>query len=380
MALNVVPVASRRDLKTFIDLPRRLYADHETYHPPLTRDRRSFLDPKKSAFFKHGEAQYWLAFDDTRPVGRISAQIDHAAPPGDFDGVGLFGCFDTIDDGAVGAALLAVAEDWLRERGCAVARGPCLLSMNGEAGLLVEGQAEPPMLMVPWHPVYLGAHLEQAGYRKARDLYYYRIDTTKAALEAVSAGIKLKARRGDFTVRRLDRRHPGREMDIIRHVYNDAWQSNWGFVPLQDADLEAFRADLRPFLVPDGGIIVEIDGEAVGVAVVLPNIPDIASDLGADPTPFGWIRLLWRATMLRYDTARIILLGVKARFNKSLLGVAIAMTLVDELVQGAHRHKLESVEAGWVLENNIALIKILERFRADRVRTLRIYDKSLAGA
>lgn len=375
MPLHVVPVASPTDLDAFIALPSRLYAGDRRFQPPMTLDRQLALDPAKSAFFSHGEAQYWLALREGELVGRISAQIDHAAQSPDFRGVGLFGCLDAIDDIEVVRALIATAEAWLAGRGMMAIRGPCLLSMNGEAGLLVEGQAEPAMVMVPWHPEYLGPLIEACGYRRARDLHYYRINITPDALEPVARGLRLSARRGSFSVRRLNRFRPGREMELIRKVYNSAWQNNWGFIPLQEADLAAFKTDLRPFMKPDYGTVVEIGGEAVGISLVLPNLAEMSADLGVSPSLFGLIRLLWRATMKRFTSARVILLGINADRARTIEGVAIAMTLVDELVQLAGRYRLASVEAGWVLEDNRPLIAIIEKFRGVRVRTLRVFEK-----
>ena len=377
MSLVIVPVSTARDLATFIDLPRRLYAGDKRFIPPLTMDRQQYLDPKKSAFFSHGEAQYWLALRNGVPVGRVSAQIDRAATSADFAGVGMFGCLDTIDDAAVVGELVRVAEAWLRAKGMKQVHGPCMLSMNGEAGLLVDGHGEGPMLMVPWHPEYLGPLIEGCGYRRVRDLYYFRINITNEALDPITAKLHLSSWRWDFRVRRLNRFNPAREIDILREVYNDAWQNNWGFIPLQEADLAAFKSQLRPFMKPDYGTIIEKNGEALGIALVMPNLAEMSADLGVNPSPLGWLKLLWRGKMKRFSTARVILLGVKARCSKTVEGVAVAMTLVDELVQLARRYKLTSVEAGWVLENNRPLIAILERFKAQRVRTLRIFEKQL---
>ena len=377
MSLSIRPVTTRADLDTFVRLPARLYRDDPRYIPPLVRDRRAFLDPLRSAFFRHGEAQYFLAERNGRPVGRISAQIDRAAPKTTFDGIGFYGCLDAEDDAEVVSELLRTAEAWLGEKGMTTARGPCLLSMNGEAGLLVEGQDEPPMLMVPWHPEYLGPLIESSSHTKVRDLYYYRIDSHSDHLDRVTKRLGLARRRGALAVRRLDRRHAAREMELIRSVYNDAWQHNWGFIPLMPEDLEAFRRDLRLFLEPDGAIVVECEGEPAGVVLVLPNIAEMTRDLGTDPGPIGWTKLLLRALRKSYTTARIILFGVNDRFSGSMLGVTVAMTLLDEMVASARRHRLDSVEAGWVLENNSALIGIMEQFGARRVRTLRLYEHAI---
>jgi hypothetical protein len=61
MPLAVRPVASRRDLNTFIDVPFRLRRNDPQWVPPLRFERRAFLDRKKNPWFEHAEAEYFLA-------------------------------------------------------------------------------------------------------------------------------------------------------------------------------------------------------------------------------------------------------------------------------------------------------------------------------
>ena len=44
--------------------------------------------------------------------------------------------------------------------------------------------------------------------------------------------------RGEFTVRPLDMRHFDDEINRFKRVYNAAWEKNWGFVPLTDAEID----------------------------------------------------------------------------------------------------------------------------------------------
>src|SRR5205807_6625972 len=77
MALEIRAVESKKDLETFLHVPWTLGMKSDpNWVPPLLDDYRRLLDPKKSPFLKHGEAQCFLALQDGTPVGRISAQID----------------------------------------------------------------------------------------------------------------------------------------------------------------------------------------------------------------------------------------------------------------------------------------------------------------
>ena len=380
MSVILDPVESQSALKEFIRLPAELYKKLPRYTAPLTMERRDLLDPGKAPFFKHGEAKYWIARVGGNAVGRISAQIDQAQPAGTFDDAGLFGCLDAADDPDIVRALIECAEGWLRSKGRSRALGPCTLSMNGEPGLLVEGYDEPALIMVPWHPPYLASHLESCGYAKSCDLHYWRRRSKTETTSDLKLPEQLQPDRTGFSVRSLDMKNLAGEIDIVRQVYNDAWQDNWGFVPIMPEDVASIASDLKPFMRPEYGLIVEKKGRPVGVAILLPNLFEITGDLGADPSPLGWAKLAYRTFFHRFRSGRIILLGVRSEFRDSVGGALIAMTMVDKLSSFLLNFQYETdwIEAGWVLENNHALNKILNQFGFQRVRTLRLYDKSFS--
>src|SRR5438094_768056 len=78
VSVEVRAVGGRRDLTRFIDLPFALHANHPQWVPPLKLERRLFLNRRLNAFFRHGEAEYFLAWRAGRPLGRVSAHVDHA--------------------------------------------------------------------------------------------------------------------------------------------------------------------------------------------------------------------------------------------------------------------------------------------------------------
>lgn len=373
----VVEVASSDPaVAEFIDLPPRLYEGNPSYAPPLRFDRAMLLHPRKSAFWKEAPVRYWLARKDGRPAGRISAQLPPVLPVGMPARTGMFGCLDAIDDPAVVGALVEAARGWLREHGCEAMVGPCSLDMNDEPGLLVEGADEPPMTLYPWSPPFLGPALEALGFERLRDLHSWRLDGDAAS--ALPEGRRLAERIPGLTVRGADRRAFGRDIAILCDVYNDGWRDNWGFAPLTPADLEGLDQLIRWFVPEQAFRIVELDGEPVAVMLLVPNFFEITRGLAPRPGLLGWPRLLWRAARHRFRSGRIIVTGVSRRLRHTPQGAAIAALLVDELVASQAALGGEWVEAGWVLENNHALVRILERFRFRRNRTFRIYRQPIA--
>ncbi|MGI4946006.1 MAG: hypothetical protein ACRYHQ_36515, partial [Janthinobacterium lividum] len=162
--LAIVPVETKRQMRVFLQLPRRLYAGMPGFVPPLDLERRGMFHPKAAPFFAQGRARYFLARRGGRVVGRISAQVDPVTMAQWGGPIGLFGALDAANDPDAVSALLEHAVAWLKAEGMERARGPYALAPNGEAGLLVQGERERTMLMSPWHPAYLGPLVEQAGW------------------------------------------------------------------------------------------------------------------------------------------------------------------------------------------------------------------------
>lgn len=377
--IAVTPVASRKDLQDFLRLPRLLYRGMQGYSAPLDMEREQTLSPKKSPFFQNNEAVLFLARLKEKAVGRISAQILGDAPVQWPLKTGLFGCLDAIDDPRVTSALLDEAGRWLQARGMDRMRGPFNLSSNGETGLQIGGQSHTPMVMTPWHPPYLAAHVEALNLEPVKDVVSYSLDLARLGPSDLKRHRALTARTtGDIKVRGLDLRHLRRDIGIITTIYNDAWSSNWGFTPISDAESLAMADSLKAIIQQDMAVIVERDGMPIAVALWIPNIQEMVADMDGRLLPFNWIRFLWRARRRAYSSCRVILLGVaqSERGNPSNLGLPAMM--IGELVHRSINHRIRQVELGWVLEDNSGLRRTIERIGGTISTTHRIYEIGLS--
>jgi len=379
MVIEVSKVSSRSELKTFMSAPAHLYRHFDEYFPPLELEMRKILDPRKAPFFKHGEAQFWLAHKDGQLVGRISAQIDASQPHTAYGNAGLFGCLDVADDLEVTRALLQAAEGWLLEKGVERAVGPFMLNINEMAGLLVDGHDLEPMIMVPWHPPYMARHFAGLPYRQCRDLHYWRLDWLQEKEARYSARPRLPRLPKDVRIRNLDFRSFDRDLEIVRSLYNSAWKENWGFVPLQPEDVEGLGTDLKPFLKEEMGVIVEKAGEPVAMAIIIPNISEITADIAPNPTLLGWLKLAYRTIFHKFQSGRIILFGISPELRHSVGGAIVAMSMVEQIIERLLKlnRQTGAIEAGWVLDNNQPLRNILKQQGFKISRTLRLYERSL---
>ena len=373
--LQIHPVKSRSDINEFICLPRKLYDRLPGYTPPLDYERRQLLHPSHGAYFKVGEVRYWTARRGKNAVGRISAQIDSFTPNGGGAGIGGFGCLDSIDDGEVVSALLASAAEWLRSRGMMRMRGPFTLSINGESGLQIEGQTQRPMILMPWHPAYLAPLVTAAGLLPVRDLLAYSALQEPPNIPVPKRLLKSIKVRG-LAVRRLSH-----DAELMRNIFNSAWQDNWGFVPLTVADTTALCRSFRPFLHSKCGIFLERDGEVLAFGLFVPNLFDIVRDLDGRLFPFNWAHFASRAIWSKYSSVRAVLTGVRHELQNTMLGGALSILLIREAFRSWKHwpHELKEVEMGWILDNNRRMCGILEALGCVVTKRYRLYEKPLAS-
>lgn len=368
----VTPVRGRAELARFIRLPERLHAADPHYIPPLHLERQQALSPRTNPYFEHAEAQYFLAQRDGRDVGRISAQVDRLAGEGD----GHFGFIAAEDDPEVFRALLAAAEEWLRARGKRRAVGPFNLSINEESGLLVDGFDSPPMLLMPHDARYVARHLEGCGYAKAKDTIAYLYDIAHE-LPAAARRLIDTRKPSSLAVRGLDMGRYVEEFDIVTAIFNEAWSANWGFIPFTEAEIRHMAKSMKPLISPQSVAIAEMDGEAVGFGVLLPNLNEAIADFRGRLLPFNWLKLLLRLKR-GTRTARVPLMGIRKPYQGGVLGGLIAFMIIDRLREGARARGVERVELSWILEDNLPMRRIIESLGAVPYKTYRLYEKPLA--
>ncbi len=337
-------------------------------------DVRAMLSRKKNPFFEHSDAQYFLAERAGEVAGRIAAIQNRKHNRYHQDSVGFFGFFECVDDQAVADALFTVAAEWLRERKLTVMRGPTSFSINDECGLLVEGFDTPPTLLNPHNPSYYVRLIERAGFIKAKDLYQYCASVTDKGIampERLIRGAQVVADRYQLRARKLDMGHYKDEVQRIKQVYNSAWDKNWGFVPLTDAEIDHIAKQLRPIVVPEGVVFVERGAELVGFAAALPDF-----NVALKNNPSGWIfpgiiKILWAGRKNR--RLRILLLGVLPEHRKSGADVVLYKWIWEK----GYALGFRWAEAGWILEDNAAMNNSLKRNGLEHYKTLRIYDRPL---
>lgn len=369
--MNVVPVRDPARLEEFIRLPFRLYQADRNWVPPLLSAERKMLDPARNPFYRHAEAAHFLAEKDGRVAGRISAVVNRLHNETHGDKTGFWGYFETENDPEVSGALFAQAAAWLKERGMERMLGPANPSLNDPCGLLVEGLGWSPFVLMTYNPAFYVKLVEEAGFAKAMDLVAYILvenDVEREKIDRVAAAVR---RRADVKIRSIDPSRFESELAIIQDVYNDAWEKNWGFVPMTAEEVRFMAEDLRPVLLPELAYIAELGGRAVGFAFAVPDVNHILKKCRGSLLPFGWWHFL-RFNLRKIPTYRLVALGVRRELQHLGLGTLFYQQYLD----ASRAHGYKAAELSWVLETNDLMNRAIKMMGAKAYKTYRLYEKS----
>jgi GNAT superfamily N-acetyltransferase len=371
--VEIRPVADRRELRRFIQLPFRLYRREPKWVPPLLMDERKRHDRQRNPFFRHADAQYFLAWRDGEPVGRITAHIDHSFNEYQGNRWGLFGFFECEQDSDTARALFEAAAGWLGERGRDRMVGPMDFTTNDECGLLIEGHEMTPIILSPWHHPYYRELVEGAGFTKAMDLLMWSLWVTER--EGVDPAIWEAAKKAEtehgIHFRSMRKRDLEAEVQRFLDVYNAAWERNWGSVPLTPEEARHYAKDLKPVLDENWAFLAEKNGEVVGAALTLPDYNQVLIHLHGRVLPFGWLKVLWYRRKI--DKVRVFALGVKPEYQHT----GVAARFYEMHFDAAARTPQKGGEMGWILESNEPMNRAMAGMGGEVVRRFRIYEKQL---
>ena len=365
---RVAPVCDRRDHREFLAFPYRLYREDPHWVAPLRIAQKELLDTAKHPFWAHAERECFLARNATGTLGRIAAIVDRNYNQFHNEAAGFFGFLETVNDAEVAQALLEAAAGWLRQRGAQVIRGPVNPSTNYECGLLVEGFDSSPWVMMPYNPPYYAGLIEQAGWRPAKDLYAYYLNTEIVTLAKVERVAERAMKAGELRVRPMRMSDFQEEAALTWQIYNSAWSRNWGFTPMSREEFLHLARDMKPILNPELVLFAEVSGKPAGFVLALPDINRALKPARGRLFPLGLLKIMYHKRTIR--GMRVITLGVLEQHRTA--GVAAA--LLAEIIRSGIRQGFREAETSWVLEDNVLMNRSLEALSARRYKTYRIYE------
>jgi len=370
--ITVKKVEDKKALNQFIDFPYALYKNDEKYVPELRLMTKETLNKKKNPFFKHGEADYFIATNEAgKVVGRIAAITNQAYVDHWKENWGFFGFYEAVEDKEVTKALFDAAVTWLKEKGVEGMYGPMNPSTNDPCGTLIEGFDTPPFVMMTHNKEYYDRVFLEYGLEKRMDLlaWYLRHKKIPERMLKLSAKIEERLKSQGIIIRQVDFKNIEEEAPKIRYIYNEAWKDNWGFIPMTEDEFMTLVKELKMITTPDLVFMVEDNGKPVAFSATVPNINEIFIKIrNGKLFPFNFLKLI--NFKKKVKSVRVLTLGILENYRKTGIDACLyAKTFHNGTKRGYHFG-----EASWILEDNVMMNRALENINAEMYKKYRIYQ------
>lgn len=372
--IEIHPVTTKHERHTFLTFPWKIYRDDPLWVPPLLPERRKLITPETSSFFKHGQAEFFIAWRDGEPVGTICAALDVEQNEARGQQNCVIGFFEAIDDEDVARALFDKARDWALAHGLDCLYGPFNLDYEAAYGVLIEGRDRPAALLCGHTPPYYERFFDQYGFRPTRGdnlAYAVSLVDSPQILQLARMADRVRQTR-QFSVRmaRLDRWEE--EVDVIHPMINASLAHLPDHRPWPREELHNLFEPFLQIADPDLILFAEENGKAIGFFPGVPNINETLIHANGLRYPWDYLVLWWHA---RRQPECLSIKSVLV--YPEYWGSGAAILLFDEMVRRARPKGYRWVDLSLTSADNPRTPMLAERFGGQIYKRYRVYRKWL---
>ena len=364
---------TQKGIRDFLDLPYRLYRKDPNWVPPLYAAlSRSLLGENNPLLV--GEHQFFMAYEDERPVARVLAGVDMRLNERLNEKRGYISLFETEENIDYARAALDAALEYLRGLGMDRVIGPNTPGFNDfSKGFLVEGFDGTPVLFNPYNPPFYNDFFKEYGFTKHRDHYAYWMLLSDFPDKELRRLSEMAQKRFKFNVKSVDPHRINHQVlsEQISRIINEAFPSSWELVPPTSDDIASEIKNFLNYTEPGLIVIAYAKDRPIGLMVAFPDYNLLLKTNQGRLFPFGWLTMLVGRKSLR--VARCSMMFVSPDYQNKAVSVAMAVTAYENVCKLG----IKAIEASTIDETNIQSILSTERMGAKPYRIYRQYAKEL---
>jgi GNAT superfamily N-acetyltransferase len=375
LIIEKVDTENKRQVRRFVEVMHRIYADCPYWVPPLDVDAYNQLNRKKHPFHEHSDVDFFLAVRDGRDVGRIAVIENkpfnryHNLKTADFY---LFECDNDLE---AATALFNTAFEWAKSRGLNRVVGPKGMGPLDGYGILVFGHEQrQTMTMLNYNHAYYQSLVEAQGFTKEVDFVSCYLPADKFQMpERVQQIAERVMQRGHLDVKKFaSKRELISWADRIGKAYNNAFVNNWEYYPLSPREIK-FVVDNILTIADHRLIKIITHGEdVVGFLFAFHDVSAAMQRAKGKLFPFGLLDIMLE--LRRTKTVAVNGMGIlpqhQGHGGNALLYYAMGTTLLNFL-QFAH------VEMTQVAESAEQMRADLKNLNGVEYKNHRVYHKVL---
>lgn len=372
MSIEIKEVLTDRDIKNFVLFPYQHYKGNPYWIPPMISDEIASLKPEKNPAFEYCKAQFWLAYEDQKIVGRIGAIINTKYNEKVKETFGRFTRIEFIDKEIVVRKLLDTAENWIAKEGMKKVHGPLGFSNLDHQGLLIEGFEHLPSIASEYHYPYYQKHIENAGYEKEIDWLEFRLTIKEIPEKALRLNDVIKERYKLKVIHFQSNKEMMKYGEKVFQLINRSFDDIFGMVELSPKMRDFYIQKYLKVLNPKFVKIIENDkSEILGFIVGMPSLSTAFQKAKGKLLPFGWWHIL--KAMKKNTVLDLLLTGVDPDYQRQ----GIPAVLITELQKVLLQEGIQFVETTAMVETNQKAIQTWKNYEHIQHKRKRCFIKNL---
>jgi len=279
----------------FIQFGFDLYQDNPYWVPPILMDFKTLFQTSRHGFYEHGTANFLLAMDGNKPIGRLVALYNNELDLHHSNEIANFFLFEVIKDIRIAENLFEVAIEWAKNLGAKRIYGPKGMTPMDGLGLLIRGFDLRSAFGMPYNPPYYGEFIQELGFTLVRETESGHIDTKTFQIpeKVIKAAEIVKKRKGLRVLDLHSRRDLQKAVKLLAETYIAALTGTEGNLPITESDIDTMTRGLLWIAKPELIKIIMKDDKAVGFLLAYPDISAAVQKTKGKIFPFGWLSLLW---------------------------------------------------------------------------------------
>lgn len=366
-------VENERQLKIFVEFPLQLYKRHPYFVPGILTNELKTLNPETSSVFAFCEARYWLAYKNSKVVGRVAAILNRKYNKERGIDALRFGWLDFEDDPEIVKALMAEVESYAKELGVNQIHGPLGFSSFDPSGVLVEGFDEMPFSFGKYNYPYYADYLEKLGFAKEIDWVEYKIKVPEIIPEQITRGAEIVAQR--FHLKQPEIK---KKSDLIQYanplfdILNEAYSGLFGFSALTDQQKEMLKNEFLELIPKEYiSVVLNEDDQLIGFGICLPSLSKALQKAKGKLFPSGWIHI--QKALKHNDTVDLLLIGIKPEYQKK----GVHAMIFNQIGQVFYKNGIKWLESTRELESNNSIQQLWKNYELKQHKRSRCYIKNI---
>lgn len=373
MSIKIKEVENKADLRTFIHLAEKIHKGHLNWVYPIYSDEWTFLSPKKNKNLITSDTILLLAYRGHEVVGRIMGIINHHYNESNDLKTGRFFYLECYNDAEVSHALINYVEVWAKEKGMTKIIGPYGFSDKDPQGLMVLGYDNTPAIATNYNYPYMVDLVEKEGYTKEIDCISYKLPIPEIIPELYNKVLIRILKSNKLNLLEFRSRLSMRKYIVpLFRLVNETYKDLYGFVPLDEKEMQEFANRYLPILDPSFvKVVVDDKKQIIAFVIAMPDLSKGINKAKGKIFPFGFIKILRSAKKTKQ--LNLLLGAVKEDYR----GVGFDVLLGSKLIESAKKRGMTVIDSHLILENNYKMRGEIEKLGGEIYKRYRIFQKDL---